>query len=204
MSSHHKILVNTVMQQFSTCRYNDKKNRFEATANGIKNMGYGQTEQEAKTMLRKIVDNNVRERPELENMEEHEAYEEKPRQPAGNVTNVFHNIQGVVNTGNLSKMENVTISVTQSIANLTNKDLAEQLKTFVNAVQESDLPEEAKVEVIDRADVITVEATKPPEKRLMHRITDNVKGIGEILKGAAAVKTVWDVVEPAVRGYFGF
>lgn len=207
MSNHHQKLVNTVMKQFTTCRFNQKTQRFEATANGIKNIGYGGTHEEALALLRKLVDNNVRGRPELENLEEHEAYgQTAPASSPGSVTNVFHNVQGIINTGSISTMENVSLSLHQSIANLqkSDEDLAKRLDAFVKAVEDSDeIVEATKVEILDRADLITVEAAKPPEKRLVHRITDNVKGIAEVIKGCAAVKTVWDLAEPFIRSHFG-
>ena len=202
--AHEQIQIDATMNHNSSVNFNEKKDRYEATATTCKHMGYGKTQQEALAMLEKIVSNKVRKRPELENLDEHEAYDQKPsstpHSPA--ITNVF-NVHGVVNTGT---MQQVTVSVHQSIANLqhTQQELATNLNKFVSAVEtEKQLPEPAKLELLDRADTITVEASKPVEKRMIHKVTDNLKGIGDTLKGVSALKGVWDVVEPVVKTYFG-
>jgi hypothetical protein len=115
----------------------------------------------------------------------------------------INNHQGFVNTGDGSRIQNVSISLQNSLNSLPDKEFAGKINAFIHEIEESDLPEPTKVEVMDRFDLITGEATKPADQRLLHRINDNIKGVGEALKGAAALKAVWDVLEQPVRIYFG-
>lgn len=209
MANHHRILARTIMSQLSTCRFNEKKQRFEASANGIKNIGYGGTKEEATSMLSKIVENHVLDRPELENMEEHEAANlhqagaSRMHSVINNVNNI-NNVQGILVTGSVGGMHNVSVSVQHSIANLMTKEveMADKLNDFVEAAKKSEeLSENAKIEVIDHTDVIAVEAAKPKEERLPHRSVNALKGIAEVLKGCAALKSVWDIAEPLVKAH---
>lgn len=71
MEKQFNLLARTAMK-LASASFNDKTDRWEATVNGISNKGYGKSKEDALAMLRKIVDNNVRERPELEGLDDHE------------------------------------------------------------------------------------------------------------------------------------
>src|SRR5579883_2990803 len=155
-------------------RFIDRKQRWEATAQGIKQKGYGTTENEALEMLKRIVNNHVHDRPELENIEEHENFSDSVTGKQS-ITNLIKNNYGVITTGDNAKLENVHVSINQSINKLeqTNGDLAVRFSKFIDAVNRSEnLNDSAKIEVSDCLDVIAKEAMKPEENRLLHRINN--------------------------------
>jgi hypothetical protein len=207
MGNHHDILIRTKMQQFSKCRFVESKQRYEAVCSGIKNIGYGKSEKEANEMLRKIVENTVYQRPELENLNDHEAAREKKesKMPVSAVTNNY-NVQGMIVTGTVGTMQNVSVSVHQAIMNIQshNQELGGQLEKFATAVEKSDeLTEEAKVEILDHSKTIADQVELPKERRLAHRAKNAVKETAELVKGCAALKSIWDVAEPLVRAHLG-
>lgn len=82
-------------------------------------------------------------------------------------------------------------------------DLAEALSKLTEALTSSVLKEPQRAEALEQVEIIAEEASKPTSDRK----TSYVRGALALLKGinsgVAELKSIWEKIEPIVRGFFG-
>jgi hypothetical protein len=106
---------------------------------------------------------------------------------------------GILNTGNIENL-NQTID---NLYSISQDKLAKNLKDFSEAVvNESNLQEEQKNEILESLDVITQELFKEPAKQKRSVIKTLITGITGTTQFAANAWTIWQVLTPLLLKFF--
>lgn len=121
--------------------------------------------------------------------------------------NSFNNIQGIINTGNMSEIKNLSVTICRSLEHLknqNNEELADRIEQLAKLLTEStQTTNEQKLEGLDRLNTITVEVAKAEDKRALYKIKEAWKGIGELAKGITSAKEVCELIAPLLQAYIG-
>jgi hypothetical protein len=113
----------------------------------------------------------------------------------GNIMNhvkIDNSTIGILNTGTVKNI-NATISYFQH----GDPQHAQELKAFAEAVDQSqDLAQQNKKEVLDQLAYVTEEIRKRPEERNTSVAKAALKGIGDIVRTASSLLTLWEKLGP--------
>ncbi len=133
---------------------------------------------------------------------EYDAFPQKSLQAAANATIHIEN-SNIANLNLGSQIGTITASLNQVVAdNQSQKEFAQALQEFTQAVISTTLPDVDKKEVVETLSTLATEATKKPEERSRGILKAAVAWIPSAISTATQLVTLWDKVTPIIRAYF--
>lgn len=109
----------------------------------------------------------------------------------------IENFEGLLNTGNISDVGHINVSINKLRADGQER-AAQAIKELTEAIQKDEalLPEQ-KAEAVERIDHLAMAVAQDKSSRAPRfQLTDNLKGLAEIIKTSASALTVWHYAGP--------
>jgi len=123
--------------------------------------------------------------------------------PTFNTIKISNSTVGMLNTGTLANLKDVEFTV-ELMQRQGQGELAKALAELTQAVFDSkDISKEAKEEISQQLRFIATQINTKPESRQSGLIKAILSGVRTNIATAAALVTILDKVEPAIRSFLG-
>ncbi len=106
---------------------------------------------------------------------------------------------GVINTGNIESIDMSVTSLNQSGDNEIGKALKELSESILN---NKEIEDKLKNQLIEIISVIAIESTAPEEKRRKSIIKPLIVELSNILSGVSSLTEIWENVKPIIETLF--